>query len=472
MSNPFLEKSMSSSHANERPKVETLIEKFNEMELNQDDMITKDNVVQFMKKNMSSKERYDPQFIDRMCEAIGFNEQDEIPVSDFINGYIEYEKAMNDRQRKAQDNVQKEQNNYDELEDKCREYQHENLNEDGLCENSKIVIRLHNIEMNEIIQDMKNIYMVITYRDFEKEIKFKTAEYSQKIGETIQLKPVNRSDPINIEIKTKDFNKNVKSIGKYSFTLEDQREQDEFAMKIEVPGLEDEKEILATINANILFYFSDYRYYDKQKGISEKRLDTLKDVLSKLTKIVKQMNSVYEKPQLIEQEPPKKKSELRGRGKHELDFPPPEDTNLGSNNQFIDNSASYQALPLKQTSKKKVFDTKKLLRYCAPILLGLSVIAALYNADFINGVLAVLLWCYSRDEAITSRINNAKILGIFDAVALGYNLIWFLLNMFKKSEIYEDNTLRIICLIVTIIMFVLEAILAFILFRTKKQGEK
>ena len=455
--------SASSSHALEKPKVETLNAKFRQMNLSPEDELSRDDVVNFLRKNMPPREAYDSQFVDKLCETLGFKYQNKITVSDFINGFIGFELGMNDNQKITQEKVEKEQAVYDELDDKCREYQYENQNPDGLCDNSKITIEFINIEMSEEVQDIKNLYLFISYRDFKKEIKIKTNEYSPRLNETVELRPIRRSDPIQIALQSKDYNKRIENLGKYEFTLEDKKEQDKFKMKIELREITDRTKILATINANIQFYYSDYLFYDKKRKVSEKKLDSLKQMLGRINKILKQMNNVYEynAPNVVE-----KPKSLRTK-KKEIELPK-EETAYDSKNQFIEPAVPYEQMQVKATTQKKL-DYNKVINISSIILIGLSVIAALYNADFINGLLAVLLWCYCRGGFDIPLFNNLKVVGTLDIVAMIYNFIWLCLNCGKKSEVYEDNKLKGLCILVTIIMLVLEAIIAFFLFKNPEK---
>lgn len=470
--------SISSSIRNAQPKVESLIRKFDEYGLSQDSLIDEEFIKKFLDTNTNNQ--LEPNVINKLIDTLNFTENNKITVANFINGYIEFEKNMNIRAGVIKDKVSAEQKNYDDCQEKLREYQNEALDEEGLCENAEITITLDRIEMYEDINDIQKMIIEFDYNGQQESVEFDINNNIHDLNHVIKFKPKHKKDTLDIKLYSEDYDNQRKLLGLNSTELEPQETQSEYSMNIEFKQDIKDSNISARIEASILFYYSDYKNYEDELNEAENKLNKIQNNYNKLLKIINTIKKLYGlseipndteplyeeeistgRPQ-IDRNNTALRSKLRKEPKNETKSEPYINTNKNNSNcGFLD---------VKNTLQQPVQNNNGL--YMTLGLIALSGLSAVYKNDFINGLLGTTLYAYYKKELAFTKVKLPNALFWFCIGAIVFNVVWFLLNFNKSSIEYEDNGLRIFTLILTVLISVLEGIIAFSLKNTAKKNDQ
>ena len=90
-------------------------------------------------------------------------------------------------------------------------------------------------------------------------------------------------------------------IGSKIFPLTDIASQEEYLVQILVPEIENPNKIAAYINATIVLYMSDYKYYENLRKKQEKRLKKFKNAADKSAEYLKCIREIYGDIKLMKQ---------------------------------------------------------------------------------------------------------------------------------------------------------------------------
>ena len=503
-------------------KIEALMNKFAEMDKNADNVLTKDEVLQFFKDNSTPQKQFDQRFLLILLKSLGFNnEVQEITVEDFIDGYLQMDKTMQQKLIKTNADIQNLELKYEDCKKECAQYKDEKLNSDGFCENSRIEFAIDDINMADEIQDMRTISIILKYNNSMKTIQFRPGEFGEQEKEKVEFKPKRKDDPFQIILKGTDEKGKERDLGAENLTLEPNENQEEYELEISIPGLQDEKNILATIKANILFYYSDYIYYENRKNQTKKTLDKLRENQQNIMKVIDNINEIYglkdqqnpnkrvikPKNQFLEDKKSQSSSKknypntgnqfedfdqedlvdsmngpggVRKGGKRpqpndNLDSKDNYDSNLGLVNldtekmpNYSKENQTYPPVIEEQFGSFPKDASSGLMRKMSYALLATSALSALYKPDFINVFVGAFLLLLTSEDILIPFFKNLQIFLYSDLGALIYNIIWLLCN-FKSKKGYEDNHLRLLAVILTLVTAAIEGFLGFSIFKKMKQ---
>ena len=82
------------------------------------------------------------------------------------------------------------------------------------------------------------------------------------------------------------------SIGSVRFALNLIQKQEEYDVLLEVPDMNDEKEVHAKINAKIQFIWSLHKFYSDELVKSEERFNNIKNLIYQKQNILKNLNGM------------------------------------------------------------------------------------------------------------------------------------------------------------------------------------
>ena len=82
-------------------------------------------------------------------------------------------------------------------------------------------------------------------------------------------------------------------IGSKIFPLTEITSHEEYFVQILIPEINNSEEIAAFINANIVLYMSDYKYYENLRIKQEKKLNKYKNAADKAFEYVKYVREIY-----------------------------------------------------------------------------------------------------------------------------------------------------------------------------------
>lgn len=486
-------------------KVEALIQKFKKMDKDADGSLTKSEVSTFLKQNSNPKNPFDPRFEKELLKYLGYsNEVNEITVETFIDGFLNMDKMMQNKLLKINSEIPIIENKLEESKKECIQYRDEKLNSEGFCENSRILFTIVDIDMDESIQDMRTISIILKYNNNQKVIEFSPGRFDEQEKERVEFKPQRKSDAFHILLRGTDEKGNQRDFGEQKLNLEPNENQEEYELEILIPGLADEKTILAKIKANILFYYSDYVYYENKMKQVKKELSKAKEKQKNLMKVNDGINEIYgfsSKKQNLPRQGSQNSRDIQqnfdvegdeySEGKKGDKFRKggqrnPNENNFDSNQIYDSNNGlvdfgdlkmpdlNEDLPPVKEGNEVEKYPPQQpnemmQLRKLSYVLLASSALSALYKPDFINGFIGVFLYILTSEMNIPFFKNLIMFL-YADLGALGFNLIWLLCNLRKKEE-YGDNSLRGFAVFLTLITGAVEGYLGYNVYKKMKENK-
>ena len=191
--------------------------------------------------------------------------------------------------------MNREQEIYANLVEQCRRYKSEKLNSEGLCENAKVYGEITDIDIKRKLEGIKEIIIKVIYNDKFEELHFKIGDINsnEMLNKTFGFKPTSRKDHFEFIMKGVNDRNQVFDIGSKVFPLTDINSYEEYIVQIVVPEIDNEEQVAAYINAKIVLYWSDYKYYERLKKKAESRLKKLIAAANKATQYLKYIREIY-----------------------------------------------------------------------------------------------------------------------------------------------------------------------------------
>ena len=185
-----------------------------------------------------------------------------------------------------------EQEIYNKILKQCEIYRRENLNAEGFCKNAKISGEITDINIKKKLEGLKEIIIIVIFNKEKEELRFKIggeANYKK----SFEFRPTSRKD--HFEFVMKGLNeKNVEfDIGSKIFPLGDIQSQEEYFVQIVVPEIDNPDQVAAFINASIILYMSDYKYYEAMLRKQEKRMKKYKTAMNKAAEYLRYVREIY-----------------------------------------------------------------------------------------------------------------------------------------------------------------------------------
>ena len=140
---------------------------------------------------------------------------------------------------------------------------------------------------------LKEIIILVIFNDKKEELHFKIGGEATNIKKSFEFRPSSRKD--HFEFVMKGLNeKNVEfDIGSKIFPLDDITSQEEYFVQIVVPEIDNKEQVAAFINATILLYMSDYKYYESMLRKQAKRMNKYKNAANKAAEYLRYVREIY-----------------------------------------------------------------------------------------------------------------------------------------------------------------------------------
>ena len=129
-------------------KIESLINAFTEKGYKSDSRIGPNELFEFLSIRSSSG-RFDPILGEKLFQVLGLDDSSTLSIEEFINGFLQFEEDLKRNAELFNLKLNKEQEIYANLAEQCRKYKSEQLNEEGLCENSKVYGEITDINIRK-----------------------------------------------------------------------------------------------------------------------------------------------------------------------------------------------------------------------------------------------------------------------------------------------------------------------------------
>ena len=288
-----------------KAKIDALVNGFTNLGYRSTNRIGQIELLQFLNKRSSSG-RFNPILSERLFKVLNLDPMSTIFVEDFINGYLQFEDDIRKNAESFNIKLNQEQEIYANLAEQCRRYKTEKLNNEGMCENAKVYGEITDIDIKKKLEGIKEIIIKVIYNEKSEELHFVMGDSNsnEMKNKTFGFKPTSRKDHFEFIMKGVNDRNQVFDIGSKVFPLTDVNSHEEYIVQIVVPEIDNEEEIAAYINAKIVLYWSDYKYYEKQKRKAESRLKKLTTAANKAALFLKLLREIYgdltkKKPDLI-----------------------------------------------------------------------------------------------------------------------------------------------------------------------------
>ena len=297
---------MSESIEIKKAKIDALVSGFTTSGFKSGDQLGQAELLQFLNRRSSSG-RFDSVISSKLFQVLSLDATSALTVEEFINGFLQFEEEVRKNAEMLAIKFAKEEEIYAQLSEECRKYKEEKLNEEGLCDESKVSGEITEIDIKKKLEGIKEIIIKVVFNDKSEELHFKIGDLqnsNEMANKTFEFKPSSRKDHFEFIMKGINERNQVFDIGSKVFPLTDVYSQEEYLVQIVVPEIENEEQIAAYIKAKIVLFWNDYKLYEKQKKKAENRLKKLTIAKNKAEDYLRKIIEIYgdltkKKPDLI-----------------------------------------------------------------------------------------------------------------------------------------------------------------------------
>ena len=246
----------------------------------------------FLNKKSSSG-YFDNLLCDKLFEIINLDNKSSLSIQEFVEGFLIFEEQVARNAESFRIKFLKEQEIYNKIFKQCELYKSQNLNAEGFCKNAKISGEITDIDIKKKLDGLKEIIILVIFNDKKEELHFKIGGEATNIKKSFEFRPSSRKD--HFEFVMKGLNeKNVEfDIGSKIFPLDDITSQEEYFVQIVVPEIDNKEQVAAFINATILLYMSDYKYYESMLRKQAKRMNKYKNAANKAAEYLRYVREIY-----------------------------------------------------------------------------------------------------------------------------------------------------------------------------------
>ena len=282
---------MSESKDIQNAKFSTLLHSFEDLGYKTSTRIGPKEFRIFLNKRTASG-NFDNLLCDKLFEILNINELSSISIEEFVEGFLVFEEEVARNAESFRIKFLKEQEIYNKILKQCEIYRRENLNAEGFCKNAKISGEITDINIKKKLDGLKEIIIIVIFNNQKEELRFKIGGGGD-FKKSFEFRPSSCKD--HFEFVMKGLNeKNVEfDIGSKIFPLGDIESQEEYFVQIVVPEIENPDQVAAFINASILLYKSDYKYYEAMLRKQEKRMKKYKNAMNKAAEYLKYVREIY-----------------------------------------------------------------------------------------------------------------------------------------------------------------------------------
>ena len=289
-----------------KAKIDSLVADFTNSGFKSGDRVGQTELIQFLNRR-SSTGRFDPIISEKLFEVLSLDAMSNISVEEFINGFLQFEEEIRKNAELFSIKLQKEEEIYAQVSEEFRRYKEEKLNAEGLSEDAKVYGEITEIDIKRKLEGIKEIIIKVIFNEKNEELHFKIGDLNnanEMSNKTFEFKPTSRKDHFEFVMKGINERNQIFDIGSKVFPLTEVTSHEEYLVQIVVPEIDNEEKIAAYIKAKIVLYYSDYKYYEKQKKKAESKLKKLTIAKNKAEEYLRKVREIYgdltrKKPDLI-----------------------------------------------------------------------------------------------------------------------------------------------------------------------------
>ena len=283
---------MSEPEQIQKVKFSSLIHSFEDFGYKSSTRVGQNEFRLFLNKKSSSG-FFDNLLCDKLFEIISLDNKSTLSIQEFVEGFLIFEEQVARNAESFRIKFLKEQEIYNKILKQCELYRAQNLNAEGFCKNAKISGEITDIDIKKKLDGLKEIIILVIFNDKKEELHFKIGGEATNMKKSFEFRPSSRKD--HFEFVMKGLNeKNVEfDIGSKIFPLDDITSQEEYFVQIVVPEIDNKEQVAAYINATILLYMSDYKYYESMLRKQEKRMKKYKNAANKASEYLRYVREIY-----------------------------------------------------------------------------------------------------------------------------------------------------------------------------------
>ena len=296
---------MSESLEIKKAKIDSLVAGFTNSGYKSGSRVGQAELIQFLNRR-SNTGRFDPIISEKLFQVLSLEATNTLSVEEFINGFLQFEEELRKNAESFSIKLAKEEEIFAQIDEEFRRYREEHLNAEGLSDTAKISGEITDIDIKRKLEGIKEIIIKVVFNDKSEELHFKIGDInsSQLEHKTFEFKPTSRKDHFEFIMKGVNDRNQLFDIGSKVFPLTDINSNEQYLVNIVVPEIENEEQIAAFIKAKLDFYWSDYKYYEKQRRKAESKLKKLTIAKNKAIEYLKKLREIYgdltkKKPDLI-----------------------------------------------------------------------------------------------------------------------------------------------------------------------------
>ena len=286
-----------------KAKFSSLIHAFRNLGYDISTKIGQNEIRLFLNKRASSG-HFDNILIDKLFQVLNIGEKTKIEISSFIEGFLIFDDEITRNAESFKIKLSKEKEIYNKILKQCELYKSEKLNAEGFCKNAKIYGKITDIDIRKKLKGIKEILLLVIFNDKKEELHFKIGDESANLKKSFEFRPTSRKDHFEFIMKGINSRGIEFDIGSKIFPLTEINSQEEYFVQILVPEIDNPNQIAAFINATIVLYMSDYKYYENLRKKQEQILKQYQKAANKANEYLKCVREIYGeltlmKPELI-----------------------------------------------------------------------------------------------------------------------------------------------------------------------------
>ena len=285
---------MSESYEIKKVKIDSLVMGFTSDGYKSNNKIGQNELLQFLNKRTSNN-LFDNALSDKLFQILSLDNKSTISVEEFINGFLQFEEDIRRNAEMINMKLNQEEEIYANLSEQCRRYKTEKLNEEGLCENAKVYGEITDIDIKRKLEGIKEIILKVIYNEESEELHFRIGDINsnEMLNKSFAFKPTSRRDHFEFIMKGVNDRNQIFDIGSKVFPLTEVNSHEEYEVQIEVPEIDNEEQVAAYIHAKIVLYWSDYKFYERQRKKAESRLKKLVNAMNKAVDYLRKIKEIY-----------------------------------------------------------------------------------------------------------------------------------------------------------------------------------
>jgi hypothetical protein len=245
------------------------------------------------------KKKFDRNLSTQLFKILDISEKKIISIEQFINGFLEFEKEINNNYETLKSEYLHKNDQYQNLISQCKRYQNEVLNNEGFSEDGKLFGKIIDINLKKKLEGVKEIIIKINFGEQNAEVKQKLINQIEIVkddsNKSFEFKADSKKNNIEFILQAKNDLGHIYNIGNQIYSLENIDKQEEFSDEIEIKenNNNNDDNLFAVIKFEMTLIWSYFKLYDLKRSIEEPTFQKMKKDYEDAEKNLKMLKRVY-----------------------------------------------------------------------------------------------------------------------------------------------------------------------------------